>query len=162
VSYFLYQLHGIHDVGAYLLKMWLFAFANQPENERGLWGDTFFIRWLANWLKISIAVCSVTRKIRYLIFNKSASRDLYCILFHDSNPLVGHYEPLFYKRSSICNFGRSNTYLSLVWKELEFHWKRRMQDMHSRGLDIATTSTTSCGEILFIALCFLVATEFDV
>jgi len=76
--------------------------------------------------------------------------------------IVGHYEPLFYKRSSICNFGRSNTYLSLVWKELEFHWKCRMQDMHSRGLDIATTSTTSCGEILFIALCFLVATEFDV
>jgi hypothetical protein len=161
-SEFLYQLHDIHDVGAYLSKMWLYASANQPENERGIWGDTFFIRWLANWINISITVWSVTRKRRYLIFNKNASRDLYCILFHDNNPLGGHYEPLLYKIYSICNFGRSNTYLSLVCKELEFHWKRRMQDMHSCGLDIATTSTTSCGESLFTALCYLVMTKFDV
>jgi hypothetical protein len=126
VSYFLYQLHGIHDVGAYLLKMWLFAFANQPENERGLWGDTFFICWLANWLNITIVGWLVTRKRMYFLFNKNAGRDLYYILFHDSNPFAGDYEPLLYKRSSICNFGRSYTYLSLLCKDLEFHWKRQM------------------------------------
>ena len=70
---FLYQLHDIHDVGVYLSKMWLYASMNQSENERGIWGDTFFIRWLANWLKISITVWVVTRKIRYFLFNEKCN-----------------------------------------------------------------------------------------
>jgi hypothetical protein len=72
-SDFLYQLHDIHDVGVYLSKMWLYASMNQSENERGIWGDTFFIRWLANWLNISITVWVVTRKIRYFLFNEKCN-----------------------------------------------------------------------------------------
>jgi hypothetical protein len=42
-SEFLYQFHGINDVGMYVSNIQLSAYANQPENERGLWGDTFCI-----------------------------------------------------------------------------------------------------------------------
>jgi hypothetical protein len=99
---------------------------------------------------------------RYLLFNKNANVDLYCILFHDTNSLGGHYEPLIYKISFICNFGSYNTYLSLMCKDLQFHWKHIMHDMHTHGLDIETTSTTSCCESMFNTLCYLVAIEFDV
>jgi hypothetical protein len=46
-SNFLFQLHGIHDVTTYFSKMWLSTFATLPTHERGLWGDTFCIRWLS-------------------------------------------------------------------------------------------------------------------
>ena len=47
-SDFLRQLHGIHDVVTYFSKMWLSASSVLPAHERGLWGDTFCIRWLSN------------------------------------------------------------------------------------------------------------------
>jgi hypothetical protein len=37
-----------------------------------------------------------------------------------------------------------------------------MHDMHSHGLDIATTGTSNCGDSLFNAIFYLVATKFDV
>jgi hypothetical protein len=120
---FLCQLHGIHYVNTYFSNMWLFASATLPAHERGLWGDTFCIWWLAKWLNISIGIWSLTRKRRYLLFNKTASRDSYCILFHDANPLSGHYEPLLYKKLSICNLGGPDIYLSLTCKYLQSHWK---------------------------------------
>jgi hypothetical protein len=161
-SDFLCQLHGIHDVSTYLSKMRLSASATLPPHERGLWGDTFCIRWLAKWLNISIGIWSLTRKRRYLLFNKTASRDPYCILFHDANPLSGHYEPLLYKKLSICNLGGSDIYLSLTCKDLQSHWKRIMHHIHSHGLHIATTITSTCGDSLFNAIFYLIATEFDV
>jgi hypothetical protein len=100
-SDFLFQLHGIHDVSMCLSKMRLSASATLPSHERGLWGGTFCIRWLDKWLNISIGIWSLTRKRRYLLFNKTASTNLYCIFFHDVNPLSGHYEPLLYKKVSI-------------------------------------------------------------
>ena len=53
---FLYELHGVNDIGTYLHKMRYSASTNIKESERGLWGDTFCIRWLAKWLDISIAL----------------------------------------------------------------------------------------------------------
>jgi hypothetical protein len=100
-SYFLQQLHGIHDVATYFSKMWLFASPILLAHERGLWGDTFCIRWLSNWLNISIGIWSLTRKTRYLLFNKTTSNNPYCILFHDDNVVSGHYEPLLYRKMSI-------------------------------------------------------------
>jgi hypothetical protein len=73
-SYFLCQLHGIHDVSTYLSKIRLSASTTLPPHERGLYGDTFCIRWLAKWLNISIGIWSLTRKRRYLLFNKTTSR----------------------------------------------------------------------------------------
>jgi hypothetical protein len=93
-SDFLRELHGIHDVTTYFSKMRLSASLVLSAHDRGLWGDTFCIRWLSNWLNISIGIWSFTRKTRYLLFNKTASDNPYCILFHDANALSGHYEPL--------------------------------------------------------------------
>jgi hypothetical protein len=98
---FLQQLHGIHDVTTYFSKMWLSASPILPAHERGLWGDTFFIWWLSTWINISIGIWSLTRKRRYLLFNKTASSNPYCILFHDANVVSDHYEPLMYKTFSI-------------------------------------------------------------
>jgi hypothetical protein len=99
-SDFLYQLHIIRDVETYLSKMRLAASSNVNENERGLWGDAFCIRWLARWLNISITVWSLTRKTRYLHFNRNANGDPCCILLHDANLVSGHCEPLLYKKPS--------------------------------------------------------------
>jgi hypothetical protein len=118
-SDFLRQLHGIHDVQMYFSKMRLSASPILPAHERGLWGDTFCIRWLSKWLNISIGIWSLTRKTRYLLFNKTASDNPYCILFHDANVVSGHYEPLLYKKLSICNVEEAYIYLSLICKDLE-------------------------------------------
>jgi hypothetical protein len=114
VSNFLFQLHGIHDVTTYFSKMRLFTFAIIPAHERGLWGDTFCIWWLPKWMNISIGIWSLIRETIYLLFNKIASCDPYCILFHDDNPVSGHYEPLLYRKLSICNIGGPHIYLSLI------------------------------------------------
>ena len=57
---FLCQLHGIHDVATYFSKMRLSTSPTLPAHERGLWGDTFCIRWLSNWLNISVGIWSLT------------------------------------------------------------------------------------------------------
>ena len=97
-SNFLQQLHGIHDVATYLSKMWLSAFAMFPSKERGLWGHTFCIQWLSKWLNIPIGMWSLTKKTRYLLFNRTTSNDPYCMLFHDANPVSGYYESLVYRK----------------------------------------------------------------
>jgi hypothetical protein len=155
-SDFLQQLHGIHDVVAYFSKMWLCAYPILPTHERGLWGDTFCIRWLYNWLNISIGIWSLTRKTRYLLFNKNASNNPYCILFHDDNVVSGHYEPLLYKKNSICNIGGPCIYF------LESQWKRIMHRIDSHGLQLATIVVFSCGDSLFNAIFCLLEEEFDV
>jgi hypothetical protein len=161
-SDFLYQLHGVHDVHTYLSRMRLSASPNVNINERGLWGDTFCIRWLAKWLNIPVAIWSLTRKTRYLYFNRDAAIDPYCILFHDANPVSGHYEPLLYKKLSTCNFEETNTYLSQMCENLECHWNSIMHRMHTHGLRRAITNTSSCGDSLFVAICYLIATDFNV
>jgi len=97
----LHRLHGIHDIDTYFHRMQLPASQNNGESESGLWGDTFFIRWLAKWLGISIGIWSVKNKTRYLLFNGSASNCPYSVLFDDTNPLSGHYEPLLYNKICI-------------------------------------------------------------
>lgn len=67
---FLYELHGINDIGTYLHKMRCSTSTNIKEYDRGLWHDTFCIRWLAKWLDISIEVWSLKRKTRYFLFNQ--------------------------------------------------------------------------------------------
>ena len=125
--------------------MRLIASLNVNGNERGIWGDTFCIWWLVKWLKISIVVWSLTRKTRYLYFNKDSNIDPYCILFHDANPVCVHYEPLLYKKLSACNFEETNNYLSQICKNLECHWNSIMHRMHSHGLKRAIPNTSSCG-----------------
>jgi hypothetical protein len=113
-------------------------------------------------MNISIGIWSLTRKKIYLLFNKIASTDPYCILFHNVNPVSGHYEPLIYRKLPICNLGGIHIYLSLICKYLESHWKRIMDRIHFHGLHIATTIASSCGDSIFNAIFYLVATEFDV
>ena len=100
----LYQLHGIHDVDTYLHKMRFSASNRNFQSERGLSGDTFFIRWLSKWLNIPIGVWSLTMKTRYLFFNHDLDKIPLNILFHDTNPISGHFEPLLYKILRRCDF----------------------------------------------------------
>jgi hypothetical protein len=120
---FLLQLHGIRDVTMHFSKMRLSAYRIMPAHERGIWGDTFCIRWLSKWLNISIGIWSLTIKTTFLIFNKTASNNPYYILFHDANVVSGHYEPLLYIKFSICDHGGPHIYLSLIFKDLELQWK---------------------------------------
>ena len=107
-------MHGIHDVATYFSKMWLSTSPILPAHERGIWGDTFCIWWLSNWLNISVGIWSLTRKTRYILFNKTASNNPYCMLFHDANVVIGHYEPILYRKMFICNVEEDHIYLSLI------------------------------------------------
>jgi len=158
---FLYELHGVNDIGTYLHKMRYSASTNIKESDRGLWGDTFCIRWLAKWIDISIAVWSLTRKTRYLLFNQHENAIPYCILFHDANPVSGHYEPLVYQKFPICICNESNIYLSPICKDIESHWMHIANNMLLNGLTIAKQVTSNCGDSLFNVICYLVATEFN-
>ena len=131
------------------------------EMQRGLWGDTFCIRWVAKWLNISIGIWSLNRKTRYLLFNPTANINPYCILFHDANPSSGHYEPLLYKKLTICNFEPSNSYLSFLCKELQHHWSCISNNMKLHGLNITTTYIENYGDSFFNAICHLIATDFN-
>jgi hypothetical protein len=113
-SDFLWKLHGIHDVAMYFSKMQLFVSPVLFAHQRGLWGDTFCIRCLSNWLNISVGIWSLTRKTRYLLFNKNASDNPYCILFHNVDALSGHYEPLLYRKMPICNIEGPRIYFSFI------------------------------------------------
>lgn len=155
---FLYELHGVNDIGTYLHKMRYSASTNIKESDRGLWGDTFCIRWLAKWLDISIAVWSLTRKTRYLLFNQHENAIPYCVLFHAANPVSGHYEPLVYQKFPICICNQSNIYLSPICKDIESHWMHIANNMLLNGLTIAKQVTSNCGDSLFNAICYLVAT----
>jgi hypothetical protein len=136
--------------------MWLSASAILPTHERGIWGDTFCIRWIFKWINISIGIWSLKKKIRYLLFKKTASSDPYFIFLHDANHVSGHYEPLMYGKLSICNIGGPHIYLSLICKDLESQWKWIMCRIHGHGLQIATTVTSSCGDSLFNEIFYLV------
>jgi hypothetical protein len=94
--------------------------------------------------------------------NKISTIQQNCILFHDANPVSGHYEPLLYRKISICDLGVPHIYLSLICKDLESHMKQSMHHIYSHGLHMATTIASSCGDSLFNAICYLVATEFNV
>jgi hypothetical protein len=161
-SDFLRQLHGIHDVATYFSKMRLSASPILPAHQRGLWGDTFCIRWLPNWLNISVGIWSLTIKTRYLLLNKTTSDNPYCILFHDVDALSGHYEPLLYRKMSICNIEGPRIYLFVISKDLQSQWKQIMDGIDSYGLQLETNVVSSCGDSLFNAIFYLVAAEFDV
>jgi hypothetical protein len=133
-SNFLRQLHGIHDVAMYFSNMRLSVSTTLSAHERGLWGDTFFIWWLSNWINISVGICSLTIKRRYLLFNKGASHNPYFILFHDSNGISGHYEPLLYRKMSTRNVEVAHIYLSFFCKDLELQWGQIIHRIDSYGL----------------------------
>jgi len=67
----------------------LSAYPNPQQILVGLWGDVFYIKWLAKWLFIPIHIWSLQKK---KLFNRHLSGNEYNILFHDQNPLTGHYE----------------------------------------------------------------------
>jgi len=142
--------------------MWLSTSPILPAHERGIWGDTFCIRWLSNWLNLSIGIWPLTRKTRYLLFNKIAHENPYCFLFHDANSVSGHYETLLYRKMSIWNVEGAHIYLSLICKDLESQWKWIMHHIDCHSLQLATIVVSSYGDIMFNAICCLVAADFDV
>ena len=90
------EMHNISNRELYLDKMSKSASTHIPLESRGLWGDIFCIHWLSNWLKIPIRVWSKTNMKIYLHFNSTIARNSIDILFHDEDPLNGHFEPLLY------------------------------------------------------------------
>jgi hypothetical protein len=113
-------------------------------------------------MNISVGIWSLTRKTRYLLFNKIASDNPYCILFHDANVISGHYEPLLYRKMSICNIEGPRIYLSIICKDLQSQWKRILHGIYFHGLQLATNIVFSCGDSLFNVIFCLVAVEFIV
>ena len=97
-----------------------------------------------------------------MLFNRNANTDPYCILFHDSNAISGHYEPLLYKNLGKYNFKASNTYFLAMCKYLEDHSKCIACDMHSHGLEKPKSNTSDCGYIMFCAIFYLITRDFDV
>ena len=82
--------------------MQISAYTSATGIEQGLWGDTFCIRWIANWLNILVVGWLLKNKSRYFLFNKDTNTSPYCILFHDTNSDCKHYESLLYKKTT-CN-----------------------------------------------------------
>jgi hypothetical protein len=95
----LIEMHNISDPEEYLNKMSRSTSIEIAIDNRGLWGDIFCIHWASNWLKIPIRVWSKSRMKSYLHFNLNLSTNTYDILFHDENPLAGHFEPLLCKKT---------------------------------------------------------------
>jgi hypothetical protein len=55
----------------------------------------YILYMLASQLAKCINWSLVTNKEnKIFLFNKNANTDMYCILFHDANPLSGHYETI--------------------------------------------------------------------
>ena len=130
------------------------------QSERGLWGDTFCIRWLSKWLNIPIGVWSLTMKTRYLFFNHHLDTIPLKNSFHDTDPISGHFEPLLHKKLPRWNFVQ-NYYLSPLWKYLEKHYESIVNEMKIHGLYIAKTTMSKCPNSMFSAICHLIAPEFD-
>ena len=116
------QEHKIHDVDTYFLRMQIFSFPIVVDIKQRLWGYSFCIQWLANWLNISVAVWFVKNKARCYLFKKYAKPNPYCILFHNTTSNRGHYEPLLYKKTPILNLDQPNHFLSHVCKDLQNYW----------------------------------------
>lgn len=154
------QLHGIHDVDTYLHKMKFSASNSNFESERGLWGDTFCIRWLSKWLNIPIGVWPLTRKTKYLFFNHHLDTIPLNILFHDTNPVTGNFEPLLHKILPRCN-SVQNYYLSPLCKNLENHYESIFHEMKIHGFHIAKKTMSKCPNSMFSAIFHLIAPEFD-
>ena len=100
-SHSLMEMHKLTDPKVYLNKMSKSTTTNIAPNDRGLWGDGFCIHWASNWLKIPIQVWLKTKGTVYFHFNWKLTTYTYGILFHDENWLVGHFEPLLWKRNII-------------------------------------------------------------
>ena len=96
----LIEMHNIHDPEVYLQKMSISASSNLPIETRGLWGDIFCIHWVSNWLIVPIRVWSKTQAWCYLHFNSTIGTNTFDILFHDENPINGHFEPLLHKENN--------------------------------------------------------------
>ena len=99
----LYDLHKVTSIASYLHRMQLSASPTRGNSEIGLWGDVFCIHWLSKWLNIQECVWSLTRGKKYLHFNSTSHAESYSLLFHDNNPLYGHFEPLVSSKFSFTN-----------------------------------------------------------
>ena len=87
-------MYKVTNVTSYLHRI---NFSTNPtigNSEIELWGDVFCIYWLSKWLNIQVCVWSLTRGKKYLHFNRTSHVESYSLLFHDNNPLCGHFEPL--------------------------------------------------------------------
>ena len=93
----LIEMHNVNDPEIYLDKMCKSAVIDILPEDRGLWGDIFCVHWASNWLRRPIRIWSKSQARSYLHFNSTLSTDTYDILFHDENPLAGHFEPLLSK-----------------------------------------------------------------
>ena len=156
----LYALHGLTDVDTYIQRMHLSTTSTTSCNEVGLWGDIFCIKWLSKWLNIQVSVWSSTRKSKYLHFNNASDRHAYSILFHDQDPLHGHFEPLIHKHQFPFPQGTNfSTNPPMPHAPTNPSLKASQASQYSFYTNVSSIS--NCGDSLFNAIASLTNGEFD-
>ena len=128
--------------------------------ESGLWGDTFCIHWLSLWLNIPICIWSLTHKRSYLHFYKNASHSTISILFHDVNPLDGHYEPRFSKVTAYNIMQTIQEKLPILHCDIKNLSNISFEKISELGLQRFPTFSSSCGESMFVVVALLVDNTF--
>lgn len=137
----LQEMHNISNREIYLDKMARYTSNNIPLGSRGLWGDIFCIHWLSSWLKIPIRSWSKTKMRIYLHFNSSLMANTLDILFHDEDPLNGHFEPLVHRQLTIgCTF-QQQTNVSYEQDAVMFH------SAHSSKKNTEAQPETKCQSV---------------
>lgn len=105
-------------------------------DELGLWGDIFCIQWLSKWLNIGICVWSSTMGKKYLHFNEFLTSKPYSLLFHDVNPVSGHFEPLIQSITP-----NSQNQQQLRFSQFKKSIRNTTHNQITRNVNIKTTTT---------------------
>ena len=132
-KYSLMEMHNVNDPKIYLQRMSKSASTTLPLEQRGLWGDIFCIHWLSKWLNIRIRVWSITQMKPYLDFNSSLNNNIYDILFHDNNPLAGHFEPILCKGKINSINSQQDKEMPTKYENIEEQWKQIQIKMLTNG-----------------------------
>jgi len=98
----------------------------------------------------------------YLHFNSTLSNNIYDILFHDQNPLAGHFQSLLCKRQTNTNNSHENNEKLMKYENIEQQWTKIENKMLESGLQRAHEFNSSDGENCFKTICHLTKNEYDV
>ena len=160
-TYSLMEMHNVNDPEVYLEQMSKSASSLLPLEDRGLWGDMFCIHWLSKWLSIPIRVWSKTKMKPYLYFNSTLVNNTYDILFHDENPLAGHFEPLLCKKQIHMINDHLHTEKTTRYENIDHQWIQIQNRMLANGLERACGFNSADGETSFQTICHLTENEYD-
>ena len=97
----------------------------------------------------------------YLHFNSTLANNIYDILFHEENPLAGHFEPLLCKRQTHTINSHLHNEESIKYKDIEQQWLQIKKKMLAYGLERVCEFNSAHGETLFDTIFHLTHNEYD-